>query len=165
MRKYIYLLAIALCSALTLGSCSDDDDNVSVPEAVQTAFTAKYPNANRVGWEIKSGFYVAEFHENATETEVWFSKEGTWNMTETDYGRNISLIPATVKSAFESSEYSTWSIDDVSKYEREDITFYLIEIESRGQKDRHLFYGEDGTLIKDIAESGNDDIFPFTPVP
>ncbi len=164
MKQTFYCLLIALCCAFTLSSCHDDDDNINVPESVQAALTAKYPDATRVSWENKAGYYVAEFYANSTEIEVWFNKDSQWCMTETDYGRNMSSVPVAVKSAFENSEYSTWNIDDINKYERNDITFYVIEVESRGQRDHYLFYGENGNLIKDTTENGNDNIFPLTPV-
>lgn len=165
MKQILYLSLIALCSIFTLGSCDDDDDTVNVPEAVQAAFKTRFPDAERAEWEIKVGFYVAEFHAQGAEIEAWFDKDAQWCMTDTDFGRNISSIPAAVQSALAESEYSTWNIDDINKYERKDMTFYVIEVETKGQKEHHLFYGETGNLIKDMVKNGNDNIYPFTPVP
>ena len=57
---------LAVCCAVTLGSCDDDDDLSAskVPDNVQVAFEAKFPAVNKVEWEKKSGYYVAEFREN-----------------------------------------------------------------------------------------------------
>ena len=47
---------LAVCCAVTLGSCDDDDDLSAskVPDNVQVAFEAKFPAVNKVEWEKKS---------------------------------------------------------------------------------------------------------------
>ncbi len=44
MKLKLYLLLFALCSVVTLQSCSDDDDPTTVPEAIVDAFKAKFPS-------------------------------------------------------------------------------------------------------------------------
>jgi len=164
MKLKLYWLFLALCSVITLQSCSDDDDPTNVSETIQNAFKAKYPSATNEKWEIKSGYYVAEFWENGKETDAWFTSNGEWKMTETDLGRDLNLLPNEVKTAFDNSEYKTWRIEDIDKYERQDKTFYLIEVETEGKKDHKLFYSTDGTLLKSVDDAENDDILPNTPI-
>lgn len=168
MKLKLYLLFIALCGVVTLQSCSDDDDPATVSEAIQKAFKAKYPSANNEKWEIKSGYYVAEFWENGKEVDAWFTSNAEWSMTETDLGTNLTLLPNAVQTAFNNSDYNNsttiWRVEDIDFYERPDKTFYLIEIESVGQKDRKLFYNPDGTLLKDVEDTENDDILPNTSI-
>ena len=164
MKLKLYLLFFALCSVVTLQSCSDDDDPTNVSEAIQNAFKAKYPSATNEKWEMKSGYYVAEFRENGKEVDAWFTSNAEWSMAETDLGTDLNLLPDEIKTAFENSDYKTWRVEDIDKYERPDKTFYLIEVETTGQKDRKLFYGTDGTLIKDVEDAENDDILPNTPI-
>ena len=38
----------------------------------------------RIEWETKGAYYVADFHEDNFEKEAWFTKDGVWQMTETD---------------------------------------------------------------------------------
>ena len=164
MKLKLYLLFLALCGVVTLQSCSDDDDPTNVSEAIQNAFKAKYPSATNETWEIKSGYYVAEFWENGKEPDVWFTSDAEWRMTETDLGRDKNLLPDEVRTAFESSEYKTWRTEDIDKYERPDKTFYLIEVETAGKTDHKLFYAPDGTLIKSVDDAETDDILPNTPI-
>lgn len=152
---------------VTLQSCSDDDDPINVSEAIQKAFELKYPSAANEKWELKSGYYVAEFWENGKETDVWFTSNAEWSMTETDLGKNLSSLPNEVKTAFENSEYSnsSWRVEDIDQYERPNqTTFYLIEVETAGKKDHKLFYGTDGTLLKSVDDEENDDILPTTSI-
>ena len=50
--------------------------------------------------------------------------------------------------------------DDIDKYECPDKTFYLIEVKKAGQRDRKLFYSQDGLLLKDVEDKENDDVLP-----
>ncbi len=168
MKLKLYLLLFALCSVVTLQSCSDDDDPTTVPEAIVDAFKAKFPSVTNEKWEIKSGYHVAEFWDNGKEVDAWFTSTAEWSMTETDLGKDLTLLPNEVKTTFTSSIYNptttNWRVEDIDLYERPDKTFYLIEIEAAGQKDRKLFYNPDGTLIKDVEDKENDDILPNTPI-
>lgn len=162
--KWFFLLVMALGS-FTLVSCSDDDDDndgVQVSENVKEALRAKYPNASNVEWEAKAGYYVAEFYEKGAELDVWFTPDAVWKMTETDLGVDVSKLPQAVKDAFLASGYALWSVDDIDLYEREDLTFFLIEIEKMGEKDRNLYYNEQGGLLKDVEDMPNDDVLPTT---
>ena len=85
---------------------------------------------------------------------------GTPSMTESDV--RLANLPEAVQNAFKSSQYADWHIEDLDKYERTDRTFYLIEIEKKGQRDRKLFYAEDGKLLKDEHDRENDDVTPTT---
>jgi hypothetical protein len=51
-------------------------------------------------------------------------------------------------------------VDDIDKYERPKDVFYLIEVETKGEKDRDLFYASDGTLLKDEADRENNEVKP-----
>lgn len=164
MKLKLYLLLFALCSMVTLQSCSDDDDPISVSDAIQNAFKAKFPSATNEKWEQKSGYYVAEFRENGKEIDAWFTANAEWSMTETDLGTNLTLLPDAVQTTFNNSEYKTWRVEDIDFYERPDKSFYLIEVETTGQKGRKLFYNPDGTLIKDVEDKENDDILPNTSI-
>ncbi len=159
MKLKLHLLLLALCGAMMLTSCSsDDDDPTTVSSAVQTALDTMYPSAENVEWGTRSGYYVAECTHNKLEIEVWFTSTAEWCMTETDYGKNLSLLPSAVQTAFNSSEYATWTIDDIDYFEFSGTAFYVIEVESKGQADRNLYFYADGTLFKDVADTDDDDV-------
>ncbi|WP_320889167.1 PepSY-like domain-containing protein [Bacteroides sp.] len=155
MKLKMYFLLLAL-GALGLQSCdNDDDDDLSyVPAELKNAFTAKYPTVSNEKWETKGNYYVADFRHQNYETSAWFTSDGTWQMTETDIP--YQALPSAVKSAFESSEYAKWKIDDVDMLERLDMeTVYVIEVES-GKQEFDLYYSAEGILIKSVADTDND---------
>lgn len=163
MKTNWYFLLIAIFGMVVLQSCEDDDDNgLKVSEELQKALRERYPEAKNVEWENKAGYYVAECWNNGAETDVWFSTDATWKMTETDLGIDVNRLPASVKETFLAGQYATWGVDDIDKYEREDLTFYLVEVEKKGQKDMDLYYAEDGTVLKEVEDRPNDDVLPTT---
>ncbi len=45
LKMYFLMLALGVCGA-AMQSCDDDDDNLKVPEKLQSAFSQKYPEAS-----------------------------------------------------------------------------------------------------------------------
>lgn len=166
MKKYFYYLCMGLAGMLFLNSCDDDDDDIrlsDVPQAVVSAFEAKYPNVStNIEWEKNRGYYVADFWYENSIKDAWFDSKGTWRMTETDLGTNMSALPEAVQTAFTNSQYNTWRVDDIDKYERPADTFYLLEIETKGKSDRNLYFAPDGTVLKDAIDRDGDDVTPDT---
>ena len=155
MKKRFYTLALALFTILVSTSCDKEYDIRRIDATFSNALTSQFPNAVWVEWERNYDFYVAEFYQDGTQLKVWFNEDAKWCMTETDLGRDMKKLPAAVLEAFEKTQYTAWMIDDLDKYERADGTFYLIEIDLEGKKDRDLYFSENGTLLKDSAETGD----------
>lgn len=165
MKKHLFLILGMVCSLVVFSGCNDDDDDIlvqDVPQIVLSGLQTKFPNVTYAEWEKKGGYYVAEFWQEGMQTDAWINEKGEWCMTELDLGTNLTLLPEAVQTAFQSSQYATWRVDDLDKYERPDRTFYLIEVETGGQADRDLYYAPDGTLIKDEVDKENNDITPTT---
>ena len=162
MKTDIWKFLFLFCSIVVLSACDTDDDLPSskVPETVKSAFDAKFPAVARVEWEKKSVYYVAEFYENGVEMQAWFDTDAVWSMTETDLRTDLNVLPGVVQNAFQTGTYADWRVDDIDKYERPSGIFYLIEIEKTGQSDRDLFYGEDGTLLKDVVDTDKGEVLP-----
>lgn len=172
MKLKLFYLPLLALGIVLLSACSDDDDKITdanIPAAVADSFNAKYPdiNINNVKWETKGTYIVGEFKKAASleDIEAWFSTAtGEWKMTETDYGKNLFLIPVEISNAFGMNEYgSLWTIDDICLYEYTDASknFYLFEVEKTGQQDMEIYFRTDGTLIKAIPDT-NRDITPDT---
>ena len=160
MKNSFYYLCIGLVCVVSLNSCDDDDDILAsqVPLTVKTTFETKFPNVTLVKWEKNRGYYLAEFWNQTSVVEAWFGRNGNWCMTETNLG--FSTLPKSIQVAFQSSQYMTWRIEDLYKYERPTDTFYLIEVEKNGQLDRNLFYAEDGLLLKNEVDKEDFEVAP-----
>ncbi|MDR2919390.1 MAG: PepSY-like domain-containing protein [Tannerella sp.] len=160
MKTKAFLLASLACAIFACYSCNDDDNNYQPDDIVLRTFETKYPDASRIEWENKAGYKVADFRLDSYETEAWFQNDGSWLLTETDIPYNN--LPQVVKTSFEAGTYASWRIDDVDKLERPDVeTVFVIEVES-GNQEIDLYYSEDGTLIKEINDEGNN---IYEPIP
>lgn len=157
MNLKVVLLA-AVCSTIGFSSCSDDDDNYQPDSMVEKAFDTKYPNAQRISWESKNGYQVADFIDGSFEAEAWFDPKGEWMMTETDI--HYTALPQEVKVSFEGSIYAQWKQDDIDKLERKGLgTIFIIEVE-KGNQEFDLYYSEAGLLIKELADTDHSQHLP-----
>lgn len=165
MKKFFYYLCVLVSGVVFLNSCDSDDDDIrlsDVPETVLVTIGEMYPDMSAVEWERNRGYYVAEFWYQGVERHAWFSGNGAWHMTETDLGRSLANLPEPVQNAFLATQYATWEVDDIDMYERPDITFYLIEVEANGQRDRDLYFSADGTLLKNETDNYGREVTPDT---
>ena len=155
MRTKNFLFTALLLSGFAFTSCDDNDDNYTPDGKIQEAFITKYPNAQRVEWVKKYDHYVADFYLDNIEKEAWINAKGEWVMTESDILFND--LPQAIQTSFNESEYKDWRIDDVDMLERVELeTVYVIEVE-KGKQEFDLYYAEDGTLVKTIEDTDNDD--------
>ena len=157
MKKSLMLGAVALLS-VSLWSCSNDDDDLSVkavPEAVKTSMDQKYPSARSTEWKKKGTYIVAEFAlDNVKDATAWFTANGEWYMTESDILFNE--LPKAVSDAFNASAYATWKVDDIDKIERRDLEdIYVLELEN-GAQEVDLYLNEAGIIVKTVVETEND---------
>lgn len=145
--KMKYMLPALALGLAALQGCSDDDDNLNakdVPESVRSEFAKKYPSATAREWEKRGGYYVADFYNNGSEAEAWFTPDGAWAATETDYH---NALPAAVTEHI-AATYPNAIIeyDDIELVETPSDKYYRIELE-RGPA-KYVYVREDGTEAK-----------------
>lgn len=150
------LFLILLSATPLVWSCDDNDDaQPQISPEVQTAFSQKYPSADRISWETKGLYLIADFMNNSRSATAWFDNSGQWYMTETDL--SMEQLPEAIRTSFYSGKYAKWQIDDIDMLERSDsITLYIIETE-QGDTERDLYYSPDGLLLKDIPDNDSND--------
>lgn len=162
MRK-IFLTFAPVIGTLALCGCNKDDNNLPPgSETAETMFKAKYPEATATEWEKKGDYWVVDFRQNTKASEAWFGQTGEWYLTETDV--LYDALPETVKTAFSTGEYQSWHIDDIDIIERLGMdSVYVLEVE-QGKDEYDLYYSPDGTLLKAVADShDNDDNGKYLP--
>ena len=144
MKMKVRLLVIAAIAFLGMGlqSCTNEENDVltddvqqevTVPEAVQTLFEASFPAAQNVTWEKKSELLEAEFSVENAAYNAWFEKEGTWKLTRTgmNLGKQGSGLPQAIQD-YIATNYPAWTIDDIDFIKTSKDEYYEIELEKRG---------------------------------
>ena len=163
MKTRMTIFVSLLLAGFAFTSCEDSDDNYTPDEKIVNVLYEKYPNAQRVDWELQHDYYVADFYDNNIEKEAWITTKGEWVMTESDILFNN--LPDAVQTAFNESEYKDWRVDDVDMLERIEMeTVYVIEVE-KSKQEFDLFYAEDGTLIKAVEDIDNNNNYQPNTVP
>lgn len=153
----------AILAVCGMQACGDDDKGINPDQAFVDALNSMNLNLQNVKWEKKGVYKVAEGKQALYDVDVWFDAEAKWAMTETDYGRDLVNVPQTIINSIgtiENGAYANWAIEDVEYYQRPDINFFKIEVESPGQNDVYLYYYEDGNFIKSTAI--DEEITPIT---
>lgn len=144
MKIKVFLLALLLTVGL-FHSCDDDDnDSISVPEAVLTAYNQKYATFRVTEWEYEWGYYKAEFRNNGAEVEAWFTASGEWTRTETDC--RPTLLPQAVQD-YLTANYQGYRIDDVNFVETPTGEYYEVELERAGQPDVYVNVTAEGQPV------------------
>lgn len=161
MKTRLILFILLFISGFAIAGCKQQ--NQYRPDAkIVAAFNNKYPQADKVEWEQKQGYYVAEFREDGIEHEAWFDGTGKWVMTESNL--RYSSLPQAIREQFEKSVYSTWKKDDIDKIERAGMeAVYIIELEKEGL-DTDLYYVGNGNLIKTVNEVSKEKRSSYMPV-
>lgn len=160
MKKILILMTTA-CAALTLFGCDNDRDNrkMRVSAAVEEAFAARYPDAANVSWQKKHGYAVAKFTlpngAAVARSAAWFDDSGTWYMTQREI--RFAELPEAVRTAFETSEYASWRVDDADRLERAGAeTVFVLEAEGRTdgrETEIDLYYSPDGVLVRKVLDA------------
>lgn len=158
MKLKLFMLLFAF-SAVIFTGCSDDDDDYMPEETFITALKSKYPEAQKVHWEKKLNYQVAEFIYKNKETEAWFDASGKWMMSETDL--LFSDLPTPIKEHFAAGQYANWHVDDVDLIERYNAEpIYILEVE-QGKTEVDLYYSAEGVLIKESNENTGEPHIPM----
>ncbi len=152
MKRKFFVVAL-IAGAMFFQSC----DKAENEPAYKSAFSTMYPDATDVTWTTQGGYNVATFKSGSETVVVWLDDDGDWYMTDTDIP--YTALPQAVRTAFEASEWATWTIDDVEEVTRLDMQIvYVIEVENEATGEEvELRYLPDGTLIGAVIDNDNDD--------
>ena len=141
------IILVVTATAISLTSCGQEIPASKVPSVVQNTIQSKFTGAVDVEWEKEKDFYEAEFKVATVEYKAHIDGAGKLMAYKTDIKENE--MPGAVTTAI-STGHPGYKIDDVEKLEKDGITYYQVELDSKGTKDLHLVYAADGNLAANI---------------
>jgi len=137
---------------------------MQVPQAVQTAFSAKYPQAKLKNWEKDNNQYVASFVLDKRQCQTTYASNGTWLSTETTYRHVLKHLNPAIRHELRNSNYASYHIDQVMNLQMPGKNIYLLNVdnnsgnqmayESAGSvDDETLYFSNTGKLIKSVVDN------------
>ncbi|MBD5242278.1 MAG: hypothetical protein HDS59_09410 [Barnesiella sp.] len=161
MFKKIAFALLVILSASTFQSCIDHQRNIGVDMVFVDALHAVQPNMKSVEWDEKNGYIVADGTEGKYDMTVWFSTDVKWVMTETEYNADVNQLPQAVVNTIQASpDYGRWTVDDIDFYERPDISFYVVELESPQATELYVYVTPSGNILKTTPQ--DEEVTPVT---
>lgn len=115
------------------------------PEAVQKAFSIKYPNEKSPKWGIdRNGNYEAQFKKKGEKYKADFTPEGQWIETENRIKKKN--LPDAIKAVLERDykEVKIVEVEHVMHYSKGE--FYDVEIKKDGKK-MDIEFNTSGVII------------------
>lgn len=143
MKKIILIL---VCVSFVMSALAQETKKVEVPAAAKTAFTAKFPQAQKVEWGMeKAGEYEAEFVLNGVESSAVYDAKGNLIETETEIKQND--LPQPVKTAL-AKDFAGYKIGEIAKNtDAKGVVVYELEA-SKDKKSYDLVFDNTGKLTK-----------------
>jgi hypothetical protein len=113
MKNALLVFSILLVSGC--GNHHQESKEVTVPAAVQDAFSKQFPNAGNVKWSMESeNEYEAEYELDKNNQASNYDVSGKWLVTETEISK--SNLPDSVKSTL-TKEFEGYKIIKAEKVE------------------------------------------------
>ncbi len=159
MRNFKHRITGIICFMMWLTTVS-----VSAQEpAVVASFQKLYPNVSDVIWQKKGSYEIACFDLNGFERNAWFTKQGEWKMTETDF-KSLNIIPKPVAKAFWKSTMASMATQYIRivTLPNNQPEVIVIDVQAWNSPEEYqLFYSPDGTLLETLnATQTGGEIYP-----
>ncbi|MES3017934.1 MAG: PepSY-like domain-containing protein [Bacteroidota bacterium] len=135
-------LALIFCLlASSFVACSNNIPAKNVPSIVVNAFKADFPAADKVEWEKRKGNYEAEFKLDSVEHHAKFTADGRKLMQKKEITEGA--LPVVINSLLK-SQFSNYLTDGIEQVIKDGITYYQVELETKGKPDKKIVFSADG---------------------
>jgi hypothetical protein len=121
---------------------------VTVPEAVKTAFAGKFPKAINPTWDEVNDDFEATFDDRRGKQKALFSADGTWISNSNEI--NVANVPASIQNHIKQNHGRRTEITKAWLVKKNDKkTYYKVEIiDKRTNIDDVLEFTQTGKLVE-----------------
>ena len=132
-------LLLAVPITFLIGSCSRQTiSRDRVPSVVKNTLSAKYSHVKDVQWEKHGHTYEAEFDVNDTvEVTAKIDETGKLLMEKEDV--SSSELTREISTVLQDL-YKNYTINNAEKVLTNGKVYYQLELNGKGEKDRHLVF-------------------------
>ena len=138
--KQLIVIAL-LAGTISVGNAQDIQEK-DVPSVVLSAFQSKFANAADVEWEREADLFKADFEISNRDHDVWIDKSGNIQKHQEEVTK--SDLPEAVNQTLK-KQYADFKIDDVDKIQRDNQTYFLVELDGKSG-DQEVLFLADGTV-------------------
>lgn len=129
-------------------------EQVSAPDVVQSALTAKFPAARAVDWSMEAdGQYEAEFKVEGQQLSAVFDAAGNWLETETKM--TAEGLPEAVRQAI-AAQFPDYKLEEIESVETPEGQRFEVSLE-KGEEELEVVFAPDGTILKQDMETEDED--------
>ncbi len=148
MKKIINMLLIAVvCYSTTFAQKITND---KVPATVNKAFTAKFPAAQNVTWEMEKSKYEASFTNNGEKQSAVFNSKGNWFETEVEIKN--SALPQPVSQSL-AKQYPGFAVKEAAQLDTPDKGKIYEVVISKGSERYEIKFSPSGEVLKKETET------------
>ena len=121
-----------------------------VPDLVKQMFDKQYPDAKEVDWKGGVDNHTVEFKLNEKQYKASYTKDGSWNYTETKVPQDS--LPKSAQLSFGSSRYSTWTVKECVEVvkPRVEANEYKILVQKSALQKKWLLFDAKGRLYEEL---------------
>lgn len=128
-----------------IGKDKEEFQPVTIPSDIRKYITDNYPGATILDYESESSGFEVDILHNYMYIEVLFDASNRW--VSSSWVTTLGLLPEVVSSAFNSSEYAGYEIDEIRQVEKPTGTFYEFELELN-DNDITVTFDSAGGIVK-----------------
>lgn len=155
VKTIALMLMMGVMSAITFAQ------NVTVPQKVQIAFSAKFPQVQLKNWKMENGQYVASFVSDNRECEATYDHAANWVSTLTIYRHIFKHLTPVMRDELRNSIYASYHLDQVKSLQMPNMDMLLITLDNdNGNMSAYenagfvdiatVYFDHSGRLIKSI---------------
>jgi hypothetical protein len=135
LTALVMLFATSAFAADTKPSSSKEKEAAKVVTRVKTAFQKQFSDVSDVTWELKSGFYFADFKMNGKTASAAYTEDGdlVGTLHRLDYNQLPQDVQASVKQKYDGYEHGL----EAEELTYDGVTSYFFTI-SNGKETLNL---------------------------
>ncbi len=119
-KAFVILIGLSMVAFI---ACNEK--KADIPEAVDSAFKAKFPDVTDVNWENEENMWEASFKDGDKTMEVCFNEVGEWMETETAV--QAEALPAGVMDSL-MAMYPDYEVEEIEAVEKPDFKGFEVEL-------------------------------------
>lgn len=144
------IISAAFIGGFVISACAQ---KVEAPDAVKSAFNAKFSTAQGVQWEQEGEAWEADFKMKNLKMSASFDVSGGWLATETEM--KTKDAPEVVTSALEKG-FAGWELEELESVEMADFQGYEVSIE-KDDKEMEVLISTTGEIVSTQMEEENEE--------